>query len=257
MTAGNFAPEQEEQKSGPFGLSFTPQVQGILIGVVGLGIAGYVIYSLILPILAQRTELDAKITESENKKSQLEKQRLRKNTAEQKREASKDRRSKVTTFFASDDSMQTLVLDMNRIVDQLNAGITDPEEQARLTKFEPVLPKPPAGPTPAPASIEELSVVTDGTLGSGVNGKLRRLIFNVGFQGSFSQTQNFMRDLERLQSLILVKKLDTKLTEQNPTVEVGIKNGQLISLPSVKPRLDTTFEMQALLPLNPKPETKP
>jgi type IV pilus assembly protein PilO/type IV pilus assembly protein PilQ len=53
-------------------------------------------------------------------------------------------------------------------------------------------------------------VVSDSSLGSAVNNKLKRQTFNVKIEGNYVNSQKVIRDLERLQPLILLKGLNTQ-----------------------------------------------
>ncbi|MGL6280794.1 MAG: pilus assembly protein PilO, partial [Microcoleaceae cyanobacterium] len=92
----------------------------------------------------------------------------------------KQKRADVAALFASEKTMETLLYDVNRLIDQLNTGITDETKQAMMLKFSPVEPTEPGN-----------YVVTDGSLGPLVNGKLKRRDFKVEFEGSYQQVRDF------------------------------------------------------------------
>lgn len=50
-----------------------------------------------------------------------------------------------------------------------------------------------------------ITVVNDGSLGEGVNGRLKRQQFDLTIRGDFSSTQSLLRDLERLQPLLVIE----------------------------------------------------
>ncbi|NES74023.1 MAG: hypothetical protein F6K24_56985, partial [Okeania sp. SIO2D1] len=50
--AEEFIPEGEEQQPDypqAFGVTFTPTVSGVLVGVLGFGVAAYLAYTFVLP----------------------------------------------------------------------------------------------------------------------------------------------------------------------------------------------------------------
>ena len=91
---------------------------------------------------------------------------------------------------------------------------------------------------------EKPVLIEDGSFGIEVNSKLKRSIVNVDIEGDFEQTQSIMRNIERLQPLLLVKNYNSRLSapemsddKDNP-VQIGIG------------KLTTTFALEALMPLN-------
>ena len=118
------------------------------------------------------------------------------------------------------NNLDTLLIDLNGFI----GG-----RKAQLLTFNPV-------------GREE--VVRDGSFGKGVNGKLKRQEYNLQMQGTFEQTQSIMRNIERLQSLLVVKDFNSKVTER-PTLlldgEKVVSQGETL--------LTTNFTVEALFPL--------
>jgi type IV pilus assembly protein PilO len=200
MTAANeFSPGLEGEEEGgkaPFGIKLTPQIQGAAIAVVGLLAAGGLTYQFLLPELQKGNDDKAKIAELQTKQQQLQAQIKKKAEIMAARDAAKQRRLDVTSMFADDSTLNTLLFDINQLVNQINRGIQNDDSKAQLTKFEPVIAKAalPSGAQPGTV-MPDPDIVIDGTLGSGVNGQLRRKTFKVEFEGSFAQTQAFLRNL--------------------------------------------------------------
>ena len=154
MTANQFIPSgaQAEDTGAKeiFGLKLTPQVQAIGVAVLGLGIAGYLVYQFVLPEFQKSGEFKQKINESKQTQLQLQTLIQKKAEAEANQEEAKQRRANVTAMFASDTGVTTLLFDMTQLVNRINAGVQGDDLKAKITKFEPDIP--PAAATAAPAS---------------------------------------------------------------------------------------------------------
>jgi type IV pilus assembly protein PilO len=272
MTVANeFGPGgQAEESSGKeiFGIKLTPQIQAIAIAVVGLGIAGGIAYQFVLPEMQKTDEIKQKISEGKQTQLQLQAQIQKKAEAETKQDEAKQRLVEVTAMFASDASANTLLLDMTQLVNRINtsttltdrssttltdrAGVQGDEDKAKLTKFEPdILPTT----TTAVAGAVDPDILKDTSFGASLAGKLRRKKYKVEFEGNFAQTRNFMRNLELMQSLLVVRNLKSELLVSNPTVEVDFLKGKIVPVVQPQAQIKTTFDLHALLPL--KQEEKP
>ena len=249
MTAEFISTGSEPENAGTqeiFGIKLTPQVQAIAIAVIGLGIAGYLSYQFVLPEFQKGSEIEQKIADSKKTQLQLQGQIQKKAEAEAKQAEAKQRRADVTAMFASDASATTLLLDMNQLVNRINAGVQGDELKAKITKFEPdVLPAAAAAVPGAPDS----DILKDTSFGPSLPGKLRRKKIKVEFEGTFAQTRNFMRSLELMQSLLVVRNLKSELLVANQQIEVNFLKGKIVPVQQPQAKLKTAFELHALLPL--------
>ena len=91
----------------------------------------------------------------------------------------------------------------------------------------------------------EKVVVEDGSLGEGVNGKLRKETYSVEFSGDFAQTQSILRNLERLEPLLMVRDFKIQSGEAVPETSSG-QGGQVVIQP--KTPITTSFSIDALMP---------
>ncbi|MEG4912513.1 pilus assembly protein PilO [Microcoleus sp. B7-D4] len=256
MTANQFIPSgaQAEETGAQeiFGIKLTPQVQAIGIAVLGLVIAGGLGYQFVLPEFQKRDAFKQKLSESEQTQVQLQTQIQKKAEAEAKQEEAKQRRANVTAMFASDASANTLLLDMTQLVNRINAGVQGDDLKAKITKFEPDMP--PAAATAAPGTVDP-DILADTSFGPSLAGKLRRKKFKVEFEGTFAQTRNFMRNLELMQSLLVVKNLRSELLPSTGAIQVDFLKGKIVPVEQPPTQIKTAFELHALLPL--KQEEKP
>jgi len=159
----------------------------------------------------------------------------------------------VTAMFASDATANTLLLDMTQLVNRINAGVQGDDLKAKITKFEPYLP--PATAATAATAAQDPDILSDTSFGPSLAGKLRRKKFKVEFEGNFAQTRSFMRNLELLQSLLVVKNLKSELLSSTQPVEVDFVKGKIVPVAQPQTIIKTSFDLHALLPL--KQEEKP
>jgi type IV pilus assembly protein PilO len=100
-------------------------------------------------------------------------------------------------------------------------------------------------------------IITDSSYGSTLNNKLKRETASVSFEGNFNQTQSILRSMERLQPLLLFKGLEVALTGPNnqaPRRLFEVRGNTIQFLPNCQPepKLTTTFQLEAPLPLTPE-----
>jgi len=94
-------------------------------------------------------------------------------------------------------------------------------------------------------------VVSDSSLGSAVNNKLKRQTFNVKIEGNYANTQEVIRDLERLQPLILLNSLNTQMEKEGSAVKVvSTGNNKATIVPQGDQPVTTTFLLNVIIPLS-------
>ncbi|MEG4284935.1 pilus assembly protein PilO [Microcoleus sp. A006_D1] len=249
MTAEFIATGSQAEEAGTqeiFGIKLTPQVQAIAVAVLGLVVAAGIGYQFVLPEFQKGGEIKQKITESKQTQLQLQGQIQKKAEAEAKQEEAKQRRANVTAMFASDASATTLLLDMTQLVNRINAGVQGDEQKAKITKFEPDIP--PAAAAPVPGAPDP-DILSDTSFGPSLAGKLRRKKYKVEFEGNFAQTRNFMRNLELMQSLLVVRNLKSELLASNQAMQIDFIKGTIIPVEQPQTKIKTAFDLHALLPL--------
>jgi Tfp pilus assembly protein PilO len=137
----------------------------------------------------------------------------------------------VLSLFSSEQTLDTLLFDISNIASA---------KKVKLTSFQPK-----AGGAMA---------IEDSSLGQEVNGKLKRETISVEMTGSFENTQAFMRDLERLQPLLLMKNINFSIKPEDlvGTVYVDAQKKTARVVPQPPNNLKTTFTLEAILPLSPE-----
>jgi type IV pilus assembly protein PilO len=138
----------------------------------------------------------------------------------------------VLGLFANEKTLDTLLLDLNRLVESGNSQVPFNAVRAKLKKY-----------TPAGDKAEP---ITDGTFGPLVDGKLKRRSINIEIVGTYEQTQSILRNIERLQPLLLVKDYQSALAP-----ETAVEPGKGVRRIGPAP-ISTNFQLQALMPMTPQ-----
>ncbi|MBD2496086.1 GspMb/PilO family protein [Nostoc sp. FACHB-280] len=235
----NFADQGEEFDSGAspypvlFGIAFTPQIIGGIAGVVGLAGALFIVLNFVMPAWdtyqqqqAKSGELQGQIDQKKATLKQID--QVKKDLAD-----AKQQQIQVLGLFANEKTLDTLLLDLNRLIESGNAQVPPNAVKAKLQKF-------------APATTKAEPII-DGSLGVAVNNKLKRISINVEFVGTYEQTQSILRNIERLQPLLIVRDYQSVLAPVQATSQTGKAIRQV-----GPPPLTTSFQLQALMPLTPE-----
>ncbi len=237
-----FLPEgQVESPNYPtaFGITFTPRVGGIVFAVLGLLGATYLFLNVVQPEWERYQTLQGEV---ENIKGEIQNLEAIQKTIDEKKaqlQEAKQQQKQVLSLFATEKTLDTLLLDLNSFVKARNG---------RLTVYNP-------GTDPQQA---QTVIINDGSLGPQVNGKLKRKTTNIELEGSFDQIQSILRSFERLQTLLLVKDFQVELSDELVVLVdpesgksvLGVrKQGDQKVLPGAKPNLKARFKLDAILPI--------
>lgn len=260
--SGDFIPEdtgvQEAAPEYPtaFGITLTPMVIGIILALLGLGGALYLFLNVLQPALQRRSELAAEVRSKQadlaNQAQALEEVEA----VEAELEAALAERRSVYGLFSSEEQLDTLIIDINRQIVPTNVGIEDLRRQligagvdpelvgARLTQVEPL---PDQSGVITTEDLEESTYYTEEIVG-----KLRSERISVGIQGDFAQIQSIIRNIERLEPLLIIRDFTLQESELNEEFSdiAGIKI------------LDAQLVLDALIPTSspdelPEVETAP
>jgi Tfp pilus assembly protein PilO len=229
--------EAEANYPQAFGITFTPQVTGIALGVVGLITAAYLLLNFVKPAYDSLQTLKEEETTKQEKvdafKSGAIDQKLL--VAQNRLTQAELLRSQVLTQFTSSQDLETLLYDISRLAKGKNLI---------LNSYTPT---------------GEPKIVNDNSLGNAVNKKLKRQTFNVEIEGSYPKIHAFLGDLEKLQPLLLVSGLKMAFDKSSfkvNAVDLKIVNGNLISKGKIIPNQDeiikASFLLEAILPLTPE-----
>jgi type IV pilus assembly protein PilO len=215
-----------------FGITFSPTVSGLCLAVVGIGISGYLFTSSIQPQLAKNQELETKLAQTQNQIQQRKDNAKKIAIAEQTLNRANSQKQVVIGLFASDKKLDTLLLDLNKLVNI---------RQGELQRFTPDTPVPGSGSSGA-------AVVADGSLGAALNNKIKRKGVSIEVKGNFEQVQSILRTIERLDQLLIIKDFRADVDEATQKIVVDAQ-GKIIPQPEAS--IKTSFKIQALIPLTP------
>lgn len=224
----DFAPmeeeEQEEQSPYPsaFGITFSPMIIGILLGIVGLGGAIAMFIYLIQPAMTELNELETQVNSKDQERLQLEQAQQQINTLRQELQTLQNQRQEVLSLFSDEESLNTLLLNLNSQIQQ----------EGELVKYDP--------------SNEEPQLISDGSWGVAVNNLLKNQKYEIEIAAPFEETLNILRSLERLQTLVVVNNLNTDIRER----EARIVNPDGSVVIEGRPTLNTSFELEVLFPVS-------
>ncbi|MBD2462744.1 pilus assembly protein PilO [Oscillatoria sp. FACHB-1407] len=239
MTAGDYIPDgsydAEPNYPTVFGLKLTPATNGVLLAIFGLLAAGYVAYTFVKPVFDTSQQLSADIAAKEQQLLATEETQQRIQEARNQLQEAKQLQADVLTLFANQESMDTLLLDLNERVQSANAGIGDPDRRATLSRFA--------------RNDTASGVVSDGSFGAAVNGRLERQVYDVQMQGSFAQTQSIIRSIERLQPLLVVRNFKSELDTSTQAIVLD-NQGRLTPAGQPVTRITTSYQLGALLPVS-------
>ena len=212
-----------------FGMTLTPQIQGIALGVLGAVAGLYIFTNMILPAQEENNQLLETKTAKETQVSQLKSGEAQKQIQEIQTQVDKERNLQAQTLgmFSDEKTLDTLLLDLNNLATSRQGVLTSYTYEA-----QPI----------------EQQIINDGSLGTAVNNKLKRQKIKVEIEGTFTQTKTFLQELERLQPLLLIKNFN--IARKNPQNLVNFENGQVIA--AEEPLLKTSFTLETILPLSPE-----
>ena len=202
-----------------FGIDLSPMLLGGVLAVMGFAGAGYFGYTNLMPQQQTNQELQTKLSGLQQQIQERQDNAKKIVEAKVKLEKAKIQQQAVLALFANDQKLDTLLLDLNKLINT---------RQGELQKFNP--------------DAAATGVINDSSLGSALNAKLRRKSTDIEVDGNFEQLQSILRTVERLDQLLIVKDFQADLMA--PTAN-NLSSGVISSTPKIK----TKFKLQAVIPL--------
>lgn len=208
-----------------FGITFTPMVIGISLGILGIVGAGYIHMNMTKDAKTKYQETKTQLDQKQAKLAQMKQPGFDAKVAGLKSDLADQKalKSRVIAMFTNQDDLETILIDLNNFI-SLNQG--------ELIKFNPE---------------SRVSVINDSSLGENVKGKLKRKGFTLDVKGTYSQTQSILQDIERLQPLLMIRSYSSKVSEK-PTAILTNNSTELI--PQDSAILTTNLKLDAILPLS-------
>ncbi|VEP11371.1 conserved hypothetical protein [Hyella patelloides LEGE 07179] len=223
--ADDFLEEQGLEDDNPtvFGITFTPMIIGIVVGVAGLVGAGYIYMNMASEARTKYQGVKSQLDEKQAQIDQMKQVDFPQKMAQMKADIAEQKalKSRVTAMFTSQEDLETLLIDLNSFISA---------NQGELVKYSP---------------DSQISVINDSSLGSDVNGKLKRKGFSLDITATYNQTLAILQDIERLQPLLMIQNYSSKVSEK-PTAILTSNQNEII--PQNAAILTTSLKIDAILP---------
>jgi|GEM_PF-548030 len=224
--ADDFATEDQSLAGdypSAFGITFTPMIMGVAIAVAGIALAGYGYINYVKPaqeklkqVSVQKQEIQGQLNKIKTGDLQLKLAQLQADLAD--RQVLK---SRVVSMFTSEQDLDTLLIDIDSFISA---------NQANLVQYQP---------------DSNVSTVDDASLGSEVQGRLKRKGISLTIEGTFTETKQILQDLERLQPLLMIQSISSTVDEK-PTAILTSNNTEIT--PKKQAELKTQIKLDAILP---------
>ena len=229
--ADDFALDEKELEGdypSAFGITFTPMVSGIAIAVAGITLA---IYGFTRYVQPAKEEYQQKLTQKQELQQQLNSIKtgdadLKLAQLQADLEESELLKLRVLSMFTSEEDLETMLIDLNSFI---------ASNQAELIQYQP---------------DSNISVVSDTSLGAGVQGKLKRKGISLTIEGTFNETKQILQDLERLQPLLMVQSISSTVMEQPTGALTTTTGNQTLIVPKTLAELKTQLKLDVILPMS-------
>lgn len=217
----------ESDYPSAFGITFTPLIMGVALAVIGIVGAGYIFFNMVKPVQEKYQQAKTKQQETKTQLEKIKSGDLELKLAQLKSElaAKKVANSRVLAMFTNEKDLDTLLIDINSFI---------AANQGELIQYQP---------------DSNPSTIQDSSLGSEVQGKLKRQGISLTVEGTFNQTKAIIKDLERLQPLLMINNISFTVTEE-PTAILTSSNSEIV--PNSEARLKTQIKLDAILPISQK-----
>jgi type IV pilus assembly protein PilO len=214
MTVGAYMGDGFNTPSYPtaFGITLTPQILGVVAALAGIGLAGYIGAKMVMPQIEQSQETKASIDLKQRDFDKKTATIARRDELVAQLTQEKAKQGEVLGLFSDQKSLDTLLLDLNRVITTSNAN---------LSNFTP--------------NYETSGIVSDGSLGPELNYKLKRQVTDVSFAGTFAQSLSIMQAIDRLQTVLVIQDLKMNVVKSESLGE---------------PDVTSTFKLFAYVPLS-------
>lgn len=236
------APPPGSYKIGSFVL--TPQIQGILIAVLGLGLAGFAAFKMLLPAMEEQSNLKTQISAKESEIATQRSKISKMDEAKANLATTQQQKENVLALFAQGATLETFLLDINQIVRQ-SGGILESFKPLESSPNEWVFKEGTAQGGGAAGAADAAASGPSLTLSQAVEGKTMAL----EMAGSYQQTLDTLRRLERLQQMVVFGQFRSELGQGSQRIFVD-PDGKITQ--QAPANLETVFNLIAVMPLPPE-----
>jgi type IV pilus assembly protein PilO len=253
-----------------FGITITPLIAGVLLGLLGLAAAAYTLLNFVLPELDRNRQLKQEVADKE---TQLKRQATiaqRIEAAKKDLAVAKQQQQEVLSLFSSPSTLDTLLLDINKQINRRTPADLLKQREQKLATCAPAIRQnsvatekavkgkfvvPPELRTFTPDEAKS-GIINDGSYGVPLNNKLKRQVVGVEFVGNYEDTRQILQRIEQLQSLLVVKNATFAVAE--PDLIYDTRGSVTTPSPTCQAETEvkSTFQLEALLPLTPDEQKK-
>jgi type IV pilus assembly protein PilO len=254
-----FIPMEEEQEAAPpppgsykiGNFVITPQIQGILVAVVGVAIAGAVGWQLLLPAMQERDRLKAEIAQKEAEIIQKKTRISKLDEAKAQLAEIEQQKENVLGLFAQGATLETLLLDVNKIAKQSGANLElfQPIEEPQNEWMFSAEAQAGASAQQQQEGEENAQGQAPAIAGLKLSEAVKGQTFEIELQGNYQETQQTLRQLERLQQMVMVGEFSAELDDESQRIFVT-PEGKISD--RANPTLNTSFNLIAVMPLPPE-----
>lgn len=224
-----------------FGVTISPIMGAIALVVLGLGGAGYVIYSKVLPAFQQGQTLNGTLTTKQQELTQKQSSGAGQKVAALEAELKQVQGSKeeILKLFGQSTALDTFLIDLSRILTVNRPAIPKViknEETVDMTKFDPrlLLSYTPTG--KAPKLIE--------------GGQLAEMEYTFQMDKvTYPQLKQILQRLEELQPLLTISNINMTVADKP---EFVYQNGKVISKPGKETALQVSFNLKVVVAADPE-----
>jgi type IV pilus assembly protein PilO len=250
-----------------FGVTFTGKIIGILIAVAGVGVSIAATVLVTLPLQEDLSQKQNQISQKEGAINTLNSDIRKRSNIAQRVEEAKRQNNFVVGLLPTVDNIDTMMRDISLQVPKTISVAIGPFEyqvQGTLGKFQPKTPDctaglggtPPAGGAPKPPAPAPAPAGAAGAPPT-LPPQYKVCVFEMSFEGKYSDILDTIRKIERLKPLLVVK--DLKLARKAISAEkfklslpVPEKEKQRI-VDGLPPLLGADFTVEAYVPTAPAP----
>ncbi len=224
-------------------LVITPMIQGIALGVIGIGLAGVLGWKILLPAMSKTAEIEQKITETQTNIEGQRKRKAKLKEVTNKLEVAEQQKENVMALFGKNDFLETLLFDVNKIVvEQHKATMQtfNPVEKSSSSWILGAEEAPAKGGKPAPA--DNANAPGAPKLSEAIEG----ITIAVQMEGKWQQQQATLQDLERLPAMVLMDEFSLEVDREEQKLVAESMNKYTAQ---GEPKIKTSFNLLAVVPL--------
>jgi type IV pilus assembly protein PilO len=208
-----------------FGIALTPNVLSTIFVVSGLAGGGYLFLNQLMPTWEKHQNLQTDLAQKQSQVQQKQEGLQQRAKIQIEHQQALGQQSKVLAMFGNEKNLNTMLLDLNQVIESANAKLPLDGGKAQLLRF-------------VPGQYDQAIAEN-----SPLNNKLKRRVFNIAFSATFEQTLAILRNIERLQPLLIAKDYQSTLAAALPVEKA---DSRVVRGPAI---INTSFQLQALVPV--------